>query len=178
MTFARVRALIFVAVLFVAAGVVVLMTISRDTQTNVAAVNECPSPLVPAHTRMPERNQVTVKVFNGTKTVGLGDSVTTQLKFRGFKVLPPANAPKVVNQIAVIVYGPDAIGAAYLVSANFLVDQAVMDFEINRKGAEVDVTIGTQFEQLATQTEVNQSIAEIGNPPLPAGTCNAPGNKG
>jgi hypothetical protein len=46
-----------------------------------------------------------------------------------------------------------------------------MDFDIKRKGAEVDVTLGTQFQQLATTTEVNQSIAEIGNPTLPPGTC-------
>jgi hypothetical protein len=177
MTFGRVRALIFVAVLFVAGGIVVATAISRDSQATVTVVNDCAGGLVPAKTRMPERNEVTINVFNGTKTAGLAESVADEMKFRGFKIDKIATAPKQVNAIASINFGPMAIGAAYLVSANFLVDQAVMNFDIHRTDAEVDVTIGTQFEQLATTTEVNQSIAAIGNPPLPDGTCNAPGNK-
>jgi hypothetical protein len=179
MTFGRVRALIFVGVLFVAGGIVVATTIHRDSQANPVVVADCASGQVPAKTRMPDsRAQVTLNVYNGTKTAGLAETVADELKFRGFKIDKVGTAAKQVNQIAVIAYGPQAIGAAYLVSANFLVDQAVMSFDIKRKDAEVDVTIGTQFEQLATTTEVNQSIAAIGNPSLPAGTCNAPGNKG
>ncbi len=175
MTFARVRALIFVAVLFVAAGIVVLTTIGKDSQAHVSAVDQCPSGSVPAHTRMPERNQVSLNVLNGTKTSQLAQQIATDFKFRGFNVKKTGDAPKPVTGIAVITFGPDAVGAAYLVSAYFLAE-ATMNFELQRKGADVDVTIGPQFEQLATQTEVNQSIAEIGNPPLPPGTCNAPGN--
>ena len=58
-------------------------------------------------------------------------------------------------------------------SAYFLVNQATMQFDIKRKGGEVDVILGTQFQQLATTTEVNQSIAIIGKPPLEPGTCEA-----
>jgi hypothetical protein len=177
MTFGRVRAIIFVAVLFIAGAIVVITAINRDTQSHVVVVDECAGGLVPAKTRMPERNQVTVNVYNGTKTPDLAKSVADELKFRGFKIDKIGTAPKQADAIAVIAYGPGAIGAAYLVSANFLVDQAVMNFDIKRKDSEVDVTIGTQFEQLATTTEVNQSIAAIGNPLLPPGTCNAPGNK-
>jgi len=179
MTFGRVRALVFVAALFIAGGIVVATAIHHDSQAHPTVVVECASGQVQAKTRMPDsRSQVTINVYNGTKTVGLAESVADELKFRGYKIDKIGTAPKQVNQIAVIAYGPQAIGAAYLVSANFLVDQAVMNFDINRKDAEVDVTIGTQFEQLATTTEVNQSIAAIGNPTLPPGTCNAPGNKG
>jgi hypothetical protein len=35
------------------------------------------------------------------------------------------------------------------------------------------VILGTEFQQLATVTEVNQSIAAIGTPDLPEGTCEA-----
>ena len=69
MTFARVRALIFVAVLFVTAGVVVIMAIGRDTQTRPVNSANCPPGLVPAKTQMPERGQVTVNVINGTTRV-------------------------------------------------------------------------------------------------------------
>ncbi len=180
MTFARVRALIFVALLLITAGTVVLTAVLRDTQTKASTVDECPSGLVPAKTRMPERNQVTINVYNGTKTrVNLARQISEELKFRGFHIHTIGNIgnSKPVDEIAVIVYGPEAVGAAYLVSANFLVDEPAMDFDIHRKGAEVDVTLGTKFQQLATSTEVNLSIAAIGNPPLPPGTCYAPGNK-
>src|SRR5262245_22069469 len=178
MTFARARALVFVAVLLITAGTVVLTAVLRDTQTKVSTVNECPSGLIQARTRMPERNQVTLNVYNGTDRVNLARQVAEELKFRGFNIHKIGNVKKHVDEIAVIVYGPDAVGAAYLASANFLVDEAVMTFDINRKGGEVDVTLGTKFQQLATSTEVNLSIAAIGNPLLPPGTCNAPGNKG
>lgn len=175
MTFAKVRALIFVAVLFVSAGVVVIMAIGHDTQTHRVQQNTCPEGLLPAKVKMPERNQVTINVLNGTPKVGQAQQIGGEFKNRGFNVNKMETAPdgKTYDQIAVIIFGPDAVGAAYLVSAYFLVNEAEMQFELERKGAEVDVIIGTAFLQLATTTEVNQSIAVIGNPPLPDGTCDA-----
>jgi len=41
MTIAKVRALIFVAVLFVTASIVVIMAIGRDTQTKVTHATSC-----------------------------------------------------------------------------------------------------------------------------------------
>jgi hypothetical protein len=171
MTFARIRALIFVTVLFVIAGIVVAMAISRDSQNHIAQAAGCASGLVPVSTAMPERNQVTINVINGTNTVGLADQVATELKFRGYVIGKESTAPKPVNQIAVITYGPGGLGAAWLVSANFLVDGAELHFDIKRKGADVDLTLGTQFQQLATVTEVNQTIAANGLPSPPPGTC-------
>jgi hypothetical protein len=40
----------------------------------------------------------------------------------------------------------------------------------------VDVLLGSKFQQLATSTEVNQSIAAKGSPRLEPGTCEAPDN--
>lgn len=175
MTFARVRALIFVAVLFITAGVVVIMAIGRDTQTKPISADPCPSGLVPARTKMPERGEVTVNIFNGTAKVGLAQQVGGEFKNRGFNVKRTGTVPgnKLSPEIAEITYGPEAVGAAALVSAYFLVDEAKMNFDIKRKGAEVDVVVGTRFQQLATTTEVNQSIAALGNPELPEGTCEA-----
>jgi hypothetical protein len=175
MTFARVRALIFVAVLFITAGVVVIMAIGRDTQTKPISADPCPSGLVAARTKMPERGEVTVNIFNGTAKVGLAQQVGGEFKNRGFNVKKTGTVPgnKLSPEIAEITYGPEAVGAAALVSAYFLVDEAKMNFDIKRKGAEVDVVVGTRFQQLATTTEVNQSIAALGNPELPEGTCEA-----
>jgi hypothetical protein len=46
-----------------------------------------------------------------------------------------------------------------------------MTFDIERKDDVVDIYLGADFQQLATPTEVNQSIAAMGEPPLPPGTC-------
>lgn len=173
MTFTRVRALIFVAVLFISAGVVVIMAITRDSQARQSHGADCPPGLVGAKIKMPERGQVTINIYNGTKNPGLADKVGAEFRNRGFTVRKVQTAPgnRVYDEIAVITYGPEAVGAGSLVSAYFLVDEAKMQFEIKRKGAEVDVIIGTQYQQLATTTEVNQSIAALGNPELPPGTC-------
>ena len=175
MTFARVRALIVVAVLFIAAGVVVIMAIGRDTQTSASTTDTCGG-LVPAKIKMPnDRGQITINVFNGTSKTGLAQQVGGEFANRGFKVGKTDTLPddKKLDEIAVITYGPEAVGAATLVSAYFLVDGASMKWDIKRKGPEVDVTIGEKFQQLATTTEVNQSIAALGNPNLPEGTCEA-----
>jgi len=178
MTFSRVRALIFVAVLFVTAGIVVIMAVSRDSQNKASQTLSCAAGEVPAHNDMPKQDTVTINVYNGTSRVGLAEDIGAQFKNRGFKVAkmetaPPAANGKPYDNVATITYGPDAVGSAYLVSAYFLVKVATMHFDIKRKGAVVDVVLGTQFQQLATTTEVNQSIAVIGKPPLEKGTCEA-----
>ena len=174
MTFARVRALIFVAVLFISAGVVVIMAIGKDTQNRTTTANGCAPGLIPAKVLMPaERSQVTLNVLNGTGRAGLAEQIAYDFENRGFKVNRRENVTdgQTYDEIAVITFGPETVGAGWLVSAYFLVDEAKMIFDIERQGAEVDVILGTKFRQLATTTEVNQSIAAIGNPEPPDGTC-------
>ena len=178
MTFLRGRALIFVGVLFVTAGVVVIMAIGRDSQTRASHAESCAPGEVPAHNDMPDKPQVKINVFNGTSRLDLAADIGGQFKNRGFVVgkmetAQPRADGKPYDNIATIVYGPDAVGAAYEVSAYFLANQATMAFNIKRKGSEVDVILGNAFQQLATSTEVNQSIAIIGRPPLEPGTCEA-----
>ena len=170
MTFPRVRALIFVAVLFVTAGVVVLTAINRDTQTQ-APVDPCEPGEIRANIDTPDPGQVTINVFNGTNRVNLAQQIGGEFNNRGFVVSKTETAPEPFAGVARITYGPDAVGAAWLVSAYFLADEYEGDFQRDRQGAEVDVTLGDQFEQLATSTEVNQAIAANGKPKAPAGTC-------
>jgi hypothetical protein len=178
MTFSRVRALIVVAVLFVTAGVVVIMAIGRDTQTRASHNQSCAPGEVPAHNDMPDRNLVKINVYNGTSRVDLAADIGGEFKNRGFQVgkmdtAPPKADGKPYDNIATIIYGPEAVGSAFEVSAYFLANQADMQFNIKRTGGEVDVILGDKFQQLATSTEVNQSIAIIGRPPLEPGTCEA-----
>lgn len=177
MTLARVRALIIVSVLIITAAVVVIMAIGKDTQINFQA-EECAPGLVPAKTKMPDEVEVTVHVYNGTKKQDLAADVAFDFENRGFTAEEPTESPpegfadrSFEDEVAVIVFGPEAVGAGYLVSAYFLVDEATLEFDIEREGAVVDVIIGEDFQQLATRTEVNQSIAAIGHPEAPEGTC-------
>jgi hypothetical protein len=174
MTFARVRALIVVGVLFVGALVAVGFALTRDTQTRAAATTQCPPGAVPASLRLPERHEVKLNIYNGTKQVGLASKVGTDLKNREFKVGKMQSTPgnRIYDTIATIKFGPKAVGGAQLMNAYFL-GEAVMTFDINRKDDVIDIFLGTQFQQLATSTEVNQSIAVLGEPVLPPGTCDA-----
>src|SRR5258708_40012566 len=94
MTFARVRALIVVAVLFIAAGVVVIMAIGRDTQTQAAAGGACAGGLGPGEIKMPgPRDQGTIKVLKGTTKAGLAQRVGEEFAHRGFKNNQKKSAP-------------------------------------------------------------------------------------
>jgi hypothetical protein len=41
----------------------------------------------------------------------------------------------------------------------------------------IDIVIGSEFRQLATTTEVNQSLVEVGEPTVPPGACVKPATK-
>jgi hypothetical protein len=174
MSFARVRALVVVGVLAVAAVVFVVVALVRDTQGDAVAGGGCPDGSVMADVTLPDDpEQVTVRVFNGTKTPGLADRVTTEFKNRRFKAQKPGENKKKINGVAVMRYGPEAVGSAWLLRAFFL-NQADVQYDAKRKGAVVDIIVGSNFQQLATTTEVNQSLVELGEPELPVGACVAP----
>jgi len=177
MSFARVRALVVVGVLAVAAVVFVVVALVRDTQGDAVAGGGCPDGSVMANVTLPEDPEdVTVKVYNGTKTPGLADNVTNEFKNRRFKTQKPAENKKKVDGVAVMRYGPEAVGSAWLLRAYFL-NQADVQYDAKRKGAVVDVVVGKSFQQLATTTEVNQSLVELGEPEVPLGACVAPAKK-
>jgi len=176
MSFARVRALVVVGVLAAAAVVFVIVALVRDSQGDAVA-SGCPDGSVRANITLPnDPNQVTVKVYNGTDTAGLADSVTNEFKNRRFKTQKPAENKKKVDGVAVMRYGPEAVGSAWLLRAYFL-NQADAQYDAKRKGAVVDIVVGSNFQQLATTTEVNQSLVELGEPELPVGACAAPAKK-
>jgi hypothetical protein len=172
MTFTRVRAMIFVAVLFVTAGVVVLTAINRDTQT-LPPEEICRPGQVRVNVEVLTRDQVVINLFNGSKRVGLGEQIANELKNRGFVVakvetVPPGQEYPGVGQIT---YGPGGVGAGWLVQAYFLAGELGDHYVQEREGREVDLVLGEAFQQLATTTEVNQRIAALGEPVPPPDTC-------
>lgn len=177
MSFARVRALVVVGVLAVAAVVFVVVAVVRDSQGDAIADGGCPKGSVMANVTLPDDpQQVTVRVYNGTKIAGLADAVTNEFKNRRFRTQKPAEAKKKVDAVAVMRYGPEAVGSAWLLRAYFL-DQADVEYLEKRKGGVVDIIVGSGFQQLATTTEVNQSLVALGEPELPPGACVAPAKK-
>lgn len=173
MSFARVRALVVVGVLAVAAVVFVIVALVKDSQQDAVA-SGCPAGSVLADIRLPDDPaEVTVKVYNATSISGLADRVTNDFTNRKFKAQKPAESRTKFTGVAQLRYGPAAVGKAHLLKAYFLA-QAVPLYDPKRKGDVVDVIVGSQYKQLATTTEVNQSLVELGEPDVPPGACVKP----
>lgn len=111
-----------------------------------------------------------VAVFNGSGVTGLGQSLGADMAARGFKVVKVASERNRSDAVAVLRFGPAAVGRATLVNAHFL-GRAQPRFDIARQGKTVDVVVGAGYRQLASTTEKNQALAMIGLPQAPPGTC-------
>lgn len=174
MTFARVRSLVVVGTLALAALVLIVVALVRDTQGGGAdPVAKCKEGYVLANIALPDPKDVKIRVLNATGRPGRAASVADDFRNRKFQVLQTGNAKAGVDEVAVLRYGPKAVGAQHLLRAYFL-DQANAQYDPKRKDDVVDVVIGNGFRQLATSTEVNQSLVELGGrPELPPGTCAA-----
>src|SRR3954470_103753 len=91
MSFARMRALVVVGVLAVAAVVFVITALVRDSQGGTTAGGGCPAGAPLADMQLPDDPaDVTVRIFNGTNTAGLAERVTNEFKNRRFVTQKPA----------------------------------------------------------------------------------------
>lgn len=178
MNAARIRALAVVSTLMIATLVLVYFTMHRDSQTHASYASGCPAGTIAIVTSpLPTTNTITIKVWNGSKRVGLADQVADDFRHRGFtveKVGRHDNKPT-TDVVASISYGPQTVGAAWVVRAYFLMTDMSTDsnmhFDLKRKSAVIDVVLGKGFRQLGAPTEVNQAIAALGTPTAPKGTC-------
>jgi hypothetical protein len=171
MTFARVRALVLVGFLVGVAAVVALVVIGKDSQRGAASA-ACPADRPRADLTLPATRDIVVAVFNGARAGGTAATVAGDFRNRGFQVRPLRKAAKAekVAGVAVLRYGPDAVGAAHVVRAYFL-DKATLDYDAGRRGTQVDVVVGERFRSLAQPTDVNIALAELGQPKVPQGAC-------
>ncbi|WP_436532488.1 LytR C-terminal domain-containing protein [Actinoplanes sp. HUAS TT8] len=177
MGFTRLRAYLVIGVLALAATVVVVVALVKDTQGGPEA-GGCPAGVTMVNLTLPkEADQVKLRVLNGTKSAGLADQVSAEFKDRGFVTQPTKDSKTKVKNVAVIQYGPKTVGAAQWIRAYFL-GEAEPDYSEARTSDVIDIVIGAKFRSLATFTEVNQSMAQIGTPSAPPGTCAAPAPKG
>ncbi|SDT78055.1 LytR C-terminal domain-containing protein [Actinoplanes derwentensis] len=177
MSFARVRALVVVGVLAVAAIVFVVVTLVRDSQRGLSNGGACPAGAPLADIRLPtDPVDVVVKVYNGTNRAGLAEQVTTEFQNRRFSVKNPGKSKTKFDGVAEIRFGPETAGDAQLLRAYFLA-QSKMVYNAKRTGGVIDIVIGNQFQALATTTEVNQSLGSLGEPTLPPGSCLKPADQ-
>jgi hypothetical protein len=166
-----------IGVLAVAAIVFVVVALVRDTQGDALADSGCPDGAPLADVTLPaDPKDVKIKVLNGTSTAGLADKVTTDFKNRGFSMQKPGESKSKFERIAIIRYGPKAVGDAQLIKAYFL-GRAKPEYNAKRTDDIVEIVVGASYAQLATSTEVNQSLVELGEPEVPPGACAAPAGK-
>jgi hypothetical protein len=173
MSFARLRALVVMGALFVCASVALTVTILRDGQDAQAAVG-CGTDAVPADMTLPDDNaSVKLNILNATTSPGLAGQVASEFRSNRFTVVKEDTAPPpALKDVAEVRYGPQTVGAAWIVRAYFL-NRATLTFDINRTDDTVDVLIGTGFRELASFTSQRQALGQAGRPTLPKGTCDA-----
>lgn len=176
MSFARVRALVVVGLLAVLALVFVVVALVKDTQSGVATAESCPKGWPLADVTLREPKDVKINVYNATDEAGLAGSVADDFRNRKFQVKKEGNAPKKLDDVAVLRFGPKGVGSAHLLRAYFL-NNVKLEPDLKRKDDTVDVLLGNSFQQLATTTEVNQSLGDLGAPEALPGTCPAPVGK-
>lgn len=176
MSFARVRALVVVGLLGVLALAFVVTAIVRDSQGNAGTAAGCPDGWPLADLTLHEPKDVKINVLNATDESGRAGTVADDFRNRKFQVQKVGNAPKGVPNVAVLRYGPKAVGSAHLLQAYFL-NNAKWEYDEKRTDDVVDVVLGNNFQQLATTTEVNQSLGDAGPPEAPKGSCPSPAAK-
>lgn len=179
----RARRRIRLAVLAVVAAAVVALVTTVLTVTAPGPTS--PSDALPAGCRpgqtpvdldIPTEKQAQVNVFNGTPTTALAGTVAAGLRDRGLNVGTIGNEQtRQPGQVAVLRFGPDAVGAAHLLRGYVAEaeeeDKVKLEFDAARRTADVDLVVGGQFKLLATSTEMRHRMALLGRPALPPGTC-------
>lgn len=173
MSFARLRALIVVGVLVVAATVFVIVAIVTDKQDDTQVAVNCQTGDVPADLRMPDDpKNIKLNVFNSTTSPGLAGQVANDFRSRQFTVVKEESLQPPLADVAELRFGPRMVGSATVVAAFFLND-ATKKFDIKREDDTIDVVIGTKYLELASFTEQRLALSDAGVPVLPPGTCDA-----
>jgi len=133
----------------------------------------CPAGSVPVDLSLPsDRSEVKLRVLNGTGVPDTAEFVGTGLAQFGYQVVETRDVVGAADfpEVAVLRFGPRAVGEAWLVKSNFP-DPVRLEFDPQREDDVVDVVVGRAFQFLSTTTEVNQAIAQAGQPTAPAGGC-------
>jgi hypothetical protein len=132
----------------------------------------CGDGSVPVDLIVPTPAEVKLRVLNATGVPGTADFVAQGLAQFHYQVVETKDMVGDASfpEVAVLRFGPRAVGDAWLVRSNFP-DPVRLEFDPQRADDVVDVVVGQGFQFLRTTTEVNQAIAAAGRPTVPAGGC-------
>jgi hypothetical protein len=114
MTFARVRSLVVVGTLALFALVFIIVALVRDTQSSAGPVAKCKEGYIPANIALREPKDVKIRVFNGTDAPGRAAALADEFVNRDFQVVQTGNAKSAVKEVALLRFGPKAVGSAHL----------------------------------------------------------------
>ncbi|OAH15005.1 LytR C-terminal domain-containing protein [Streptomyces jeddahensis] len=122
---------------------------------------------------LPKPAQITVNVLNATPRSGLAKKTADELKARGFTIGKVGNATKAydkkVKGPGVLLGSESAADTALPVLATQLAGAERQTD--TRKGADVDLIIGTGFKELAKKQDAEQALAALADPsPAPSAT--------
>ncbi|MFF5495696.1 LytR C-terminal domain-containing protein [Streptomyces aquilus] len=114
----------------------------------------------------PKPSQITVNVFNATPRAGLAKKTADALKKRGFKIGDVGNATKEFDKKvkgAGLLLGRTSAMSTSLEVLGTQVAGAETRAD-GRKGADVDLIIGTEFKSLAKKADADKALAALGKP--------------
>ena len=114
----------------------------------------------------PKPSQITVNVFNATPRAGLAKDTADALKKRGFKIGDVGNATKEFDKKvkgAGLLLGRTSAMSTSLEVLGTQVAGAEARAD-GRKGADVDLIIGTGFKSLAKKADADKALAALGKP--------------
>ncbi|MDT7842528.1 LytR C-terminal domain-containing protein [Streptomyces justiciae] len=114
----------------------------------------------------PKPAQITVNVFNATPRAGLAKETADALKKRGFKIGDVGNATKEFDKKvkgAGILLGRTSAMSTSLRVLGTQVAGAESRAD-GRKGADVDLIIGTGFKSLTAKAAADKALAALSNP--------------
>ncbi|MFJ9408841.1 LytR C-terminal domain-containing protein [Streptomyces sp. NPDC101393] len=122
---------------------------------------------------LPKPGALTVNVYNATPRAGLAKRTADELQKRGFKIGKVGNAPAAYDKKVKgtgILLGPKAAAAGPLKVLATQLAGAEQKTD-GRKGAELDLIIGTTFKDLTAPKDAGKSLALLAHPsPPPGGT--------
>ena len=121
--------------------------------------------------KLPEPDTIKVNVLNSTDRSGLAKDTADALKERGFKIGEVANAPKEfdkkVKNTGLLLGAPGEDGDVRLKVLGAQLKDTETRFD-ERKGDDVDLVIGDDYEKLAKEKDADAAMNALANPSPPA----------
>ncbi|NEB05991.1 LytR C-terminal domain-containing protein [Streptomyces sp. SID13726] len=129
------------------------------------ATKATPSP-TPSLAALPKPAQITVNVLNATPRGGLAKKTADELKKRGFKIGDVGNATatydKKVKGAGILLGSASALKTSLPVLSTQLASAETRTD--TRKGAEIDLIIGTAFKNLTARPAADKALSALGAP--------------